>query len=83
MYKKKDLWDPSPPQILICKRDSVTRFLTFFLALKIRPRPHMNRQKGFSEILRFREDIWKLGVSVVNYYTDTQIFKFFNLLLDV
>ena len=44
-----------------------------FFAQKIRPRPHMNRQKRFHELFHFREDIRSQSSKICDY-ADTQIF---------
>ena len=46
-------------------------FYNIFVAEKIRPVPHVNRQKRFRELLHFRDDIRKKRVGVVNDYADT------------
>ena len=46
-------------------------FYNIFVAEKIRPVPHVNRQKRFRELLHFRDDIRKKRFGVVNYYADT------------
>ena len=40
-----------------CKRQCHKIFDHFFFAKKIRPGPHMNRQKRFCNLFRFRENI--------------------------
>ena len=59
-------------------KGTVSRDFRPFFDLKIRSRPHMNRQAQFCKIFRLAEifdrDVRKSGVSVVNYYEDTQFF---------
>ena len=42
---------------------TVSREFDHFFAEKIRPGPHMNRQKLFRELFRFRKDIHEKRVS--------------------
>ena len=52
-------------------KGTVSRDFWPFFATKIRPGPHMNRQKRFRELFLCCVDIAKTCVFIVNDYTDT------------